>query len=926
MSDAGLTLTQQPPLSSLVELTADTTAHRLWTEIANTEAFWRGFADTLTSLGIDRSHQHHHETTLKDDYGVTAMGGVYAAMLTSRSRPNDQLWDVLQLHEQFGAPGRSRAGWHLSLRELRDGPLAVLRAGEWTPTVSIRVDDRFEDLRSEQQEDVIWLIGELSRAIDLRIVATGRWQRKLAQRYREDLPGVSEQCSTAPLGRGGVVARIEQARDALDPDGRKIRILRQLADQTSETLSYHELYALHKTTKGAVRQCLTTGEASLSDLGLVETFSRATGSGNAVELLAAGRELLDRLDSEIGRQQQLEAVVSETGNCCDNCRVIPPAWEGRHSPDAEGGGGSGAEQCGCGSSGGAGASDDRDSHRPRLPHYHQVRDAARHRYAAAAGSAIEGGISLVDHPIPEKENDRAEPHWFYDRDADRLLVGAEYDNPLQYWVCVAVALANPRTFRHILTPERIESGKLGDMLANHTDLLRNTRCLGYLADADATAEDYRDALIQAAEDLRDLTKDLYHGNYEDETRFRGEITREAHGLAGTMVHLLDLADVEIVREARIPRYSRDFKPSQKADLAETLATGASIQSIYGEFAAYRQLFEDREDKRTFPPSIDADDPFGECIGSFVLVGKSVTSLADPLRRRLTNQEVHDDAPEFAVRVPVEVASERRHTAATVQIMCRQKHIRPTRAATSVLAALTGTPYDAARALHNLGSETKAPNRNIRLDEVRYALSTLDADRIMPDLSKPALSKIVHTLLVAETPLVQSELAERAGVSTRSVRNHTDRLAAFDFIRETDAGWRFALPLRGEDEYDERGENILPWFVTAGDDEQDRGRDTLVRDVVSEAVYDLLGSEQYGDPDDPVGGALFSSPSERIPALREAWEWLDPWISMVGTLVGQHVESGPPSTTTAIVGEQPEQASIVTAAGGGGSREDIAVAD
>jgi hypothetical protein len=244
-----------------------------------------------------------------------------------------------------------------------------------------------------------------------------------------------------------------------------------------------------------------------------------------------------------------------------------------------------------------------------------------------------------------------------------------------------------------LTPERIESGKLGDMLANHTDLLRNSRCLGYLADRNATAEDYRDALLAAAEDLRNLTKDLYHGNFEDETRFRGEITREAHGLAGTMVHLLDLADVEIVREARIPRYSQDFKPSQKADLATTLATGASIQSKYGEFAAYRQLFENREDKRTFPPSVDADDPFGECIGSFVLVGKSVEGFADRLRRRLANQETHDDAPEFAVEIPVEVATERQHVAHTVREMCRQKSIRPTREATSMLAALTGTPYD-----------------------------------------------------------------------------------------------------------------------------------------------------------------------------------------------------------------------------------------
>ncbi|HET7323855.1 MAG TPA: hypothetical protein VFJ06_05955 [Halococcus sp.] len=459
------------------------------------------------------------------------------------------------------------------------------------------------------------------------------------------------------------------------------------------------------------------------------------------------------------------------------------------------------------------------------------------------------------------------------------------------------------------------------MLANHTDILRNSRCLGYLADADATAEGYRDALIQAAEDLRDLTKDLYHDNYENKSRFRGEITTDALGLAGTMVHLLDLADVEIVREARIPRFSRDFKESEKADLATTIAKGATIQSKYGEFAAFRQLVEDREEKResAIPPSVDAEDPFGECIGSFVLVGKSVEGFADQLRCRLSNQEVHDDAPEFAVKMPIEIATDRQYVAHSVRLLCRQKSIRPTREATSLLAAFTGTPYDVGEALHNLGSESKAPGRKVRLDEVRYALSTLDTKRILPEMGKPTLSKVVHALLVAETPLVQSELAERADVSARSIRTHTKRLAAFDFVRETGGGWRFALPLRGNRNHDERGEIILPWFV-ATDDEQEQ--ETLVREVIAEAVYDLLDAERYGDLDDPVGGALFDPPGERIPALRETWEWLDPWVSMVGTLVGQSVESGSTSgRTTAMVGEQPEQASLVTTATG-----DMMVAD
>ena len=901
MSDEGLSLTQQPPLSPAGTVTLDAPVGKVWQRIAATDGFQRAL-DTGVNELVGHLHAGQRAFAL-EQHGVTALDGLYASVVTALADTDpireQRRAEALRLTEEFGTAERTAFWIHAPVEEIADGPLAILEASEASPTVAVEIDDAFAELNADQRTEVIGLLADLASTVDLRIVATGRWQRKLAREYREQLPSVSEQYNAGPSA-GTITQRVEAAREALDADGRKIRILRQLAGETAETLSYNALYAAHDVSKGAVRQCLTTGGPSLADLGLVETFSRATGRGNAVELLAAGRELLNTLDSEIGRQQRLESVVSETGNLSDDSRVTPPAHEGRPSPAAE-------------AEGGAGAAADRNSHRHRLPHYHQVRSAARHRYAAAAGTATDGGITLVDHPISEK-NDRGEPHWYYDHEDDRLLVGAEYDNPMKGWVCIALALANPRTFRHILTPERFEAGKLGDMLANHTDLLRNSRCLGYLADRNATAEDYTDALLDAADDLRDLTKDWYHGNFENPNQFRATILREAHGLAGTMVHLLDLADVDLVREFRLPNFARDYDESDRHDLAETIAIGASIQSRYREFAAYRQLFENRKDKRTFPPTVDADDPFGECIGSFVLVGKSIEGFADHLRRQLSNQETHEDAPEFAVKIPVEVADERRHVAHAVRLLCRQKSIRPTREAISLLAALTGTPYDVARALHNLDSETKAPNRELRLDEVRYALGTLDAKRVVPEMGKPSLSKIVRVLLVAETPLVQSELAERAGISTRSIRTHTERLAAFDFVRETDAGWRFALPLRGDGEHNERGDDIRPWFVAATDDESGV-TNTIVRDVFAEVVDALIDDPaRYGDPDDSVAGALFAGPREVIPALCEAWEWLEPWAQVVRTLLDR--PGGPlPENATAVVGVEPDQASLAAAAGG-----------
>jgi hypothetical protein len=207
------------------------------------------------------------------------------------------------------------------------------------------------------------------------------------------------------------------------------------------------------------------------------------------------------------------------------------------------------------------------------------------------------------------------------------------------------------------------------------------------------------------------------------------------------------------------------------------------------------------------------------------------------------------------------------------------------------------------ALHNLGSETMAPNRKLRLDEVRYALSTLDTKRILPAMGKSALSKVVHTLLVTDTPLVQSELAERADVTARSIRTHTERLAAFDFVRETDAGWRFALPFHTDEE---RGDDILPWFVATDDSESS---ETFVRDVLDEVVFDLLDSERYADPDDSVARALFAGPGEVIPALCETWEWLEPWIRVVQTLLDAQSDL-PPENATATIGIEPKQVSLV----------------
>jgi len=348
------------------------------------------------------------------------------------------------------------------------------------------------------------------------------------------------------------------------------------------------------------------------------------------------------------------------------------------------------------------------------------------------------------------------------------------------------------------------------------------------------------------------------------------------------VKLLDLADVDIVREVRIPEFSRNLDSSQRNDLAETLSLGIMIQSGYGLSTSQRQLFEPRKNKResAITPTVDADDPVGELIGSFVVVGNGVDTFADRLRRHISSEPICEDAPEFTVPIPIEVADQRHHYAQVVKRMCRHKSIRTTREAISMLAAFTGSPYDAARALYNLQRESKAPGRDIRLDEVRFALTSLDPEHILPMIGKNSLSKAVHALLAADEPLSQTSLADRADVSTRSIRNHLERLAAFDFIRKTDDGWRFALPFQTNNE---PNDTPLPYYVATNKEHQKK---VFVRDVLWKVVCKSIDASRYSDPNDPIGSAFYADPKKVIPELCEATEWIKPWVDMIRMLLDE----------------------------------------
>ena len=449
-----------------------------------------------------------------------------------------------------------------------------------------------------------------------------------------------------------------------------------------------------------------------------------------------------------------------------------------------------------------------------------------------------------------------------------------------------MSLTTALTSSRLLTDNRLRS------LENPPIILRDARCIGGLSDeALEDPETLREALIEWGTDLEDLTAKLSAGEYEDRNRFRSSIMRSAHGLAGSLVHLLDALEIDVIRELRVPsRLGTDALN----ELATSIGIATAIQSKYGAFACYRQLFETREEKRrtALSPTVDADDPLGSLIGSLVVRGDDVHRLRPKLEQSLeTPAALAEGAPEFAIHVSLSTTDRTAYATAATRIL-QAKNLRPTREAISLLHALAGSPYAAARALQQLAGEDD--HRELRPNELRHALGTLDPEQLLSDLP-PTVGQIVYTLLTAERRLSQRELADRADVSTRTVRNYRDRLEALDLIRVDEIGYRLALSFQTATE---RRDPVVPTVLEESQ--------TLL-DVADTLLEAFLPSDRYGDPDDLLGGGLFWPPDlERLldhPTV-------GPWIRLAATLtatestkdnqpvqMGSSLEQQPLSRTT-----------------------------
>lgn len=733
------------------------------------------------------------------------------------------------------------------------------------PTIAVRLEDAFWEHNRPRRDDVVTFLWHLARHCEIVVTASPVRLRRFVHTHSLDHDAFHERL-TGPHTDGQLDERVDRALDTIEADSTGGAILKHLADDIYETLSYADISEALDVSKATISNWVVRRDNALTTLGLVTTFE--DGNQTRIELEPAGRRVVEYYSDKTTTQQPLDAFQPD--NQTDPLtNPLQPSGHGRVTT-------------------GEGPTPSGDDPRRKGDGLAPVQELSRSDAYGAIAAAPDNGLATVDYPI-EKADDYRQPSLW--TEPTRVVVSAEYVNPMQYWVSIARALTHPRLFARTLTTDRLTSTdhEFSQLFNSNKELLRGSRCLGYLTDALDDPADYPSALQDARDALEELTTDLHNGDFEDETRLRQDITRNALGLASTVVHLLDLIDVDVTREFRLPTFSSDFDADRWEPLIETVAISSAIQSRYGHYAAYRQLFEQREEKlqAALEPTVDAADPLGTLIGSTVLVGnfgdphedesKAQQFTAD-LRAALGMDSQRDngigaalspreDAPEFNIEIPVRCFTQDRAAVATATaLMGGEKNLRPSRPTVSALRLFTATAYDVTAALHWLSAESSP--RELRVDEVRTALSRLDADRLVPTL-RPAAGAIVKALLWAEGPVSTSELAQAAGVARSTLsRNGSapgDRLQALGLVAKDGDGWQVLL----SDDASERHDPVMP--AVLADDSVEFPQEEL-RNIAERAA--ALGNQsllrEWPTTVTSEGILEFEVLLQRI-------RWLRPWV-------------------------------------------------
>lgn len=305
----------------------------LWQSIVTADRFERNLIESVRGLLADT--RYYDWVPALRNAGVTAHEGRYAQLIGWLDRPpeHDYHQDALKYTAALGqgqSPTYSTLDALLNA-DLADGPLAVLDAADCTPTIAAHLDKtEFAERPRQQREDTLKLLSILDTQCDVYLICTGLTARWLADSHRSDLPlDFDARLNTGCDGEYPTTEVAADALRALDPEGGPVEILRELADEPTQTIPQASFPDLLCRDASTVSQYLTT----LEELGLVDRYSG--GAGNHVSLRKSGSAFLDRLDAEIGRQSDFDPLFERTGKSRKRPCNPAPGREGESPPDQQ---------------------------------------------------------------------------------------------------------------------------------------------------------------------------------------------------------------------------------------------------------------------------------------------------------------------------------------------------------------------------------------------------------------------------------------------------------------------------------------------------------------------------------------------------------------------------------------------------------------
>ncbi|MEZ3118216.1 DUF5817 domain-containing protein [Halobaculum sp. MBLA0147] len=872
-----------------VTLTPDTTATSLWTTLLD------GVGEQLLTDAISRlraEYDHTESHTLARRLKEIGVPASLWSVVEAAVRDDAHVDEVLKLARRI-ATQRQPVERLYGLAHL----LGWRPGSDPTPeTLVVRATDQYiqalrdGDRATDTVDNIARLLEHLGHSLEVIVVASPVDCRLLT--HLHDHHNVTRRW-TGRQSHTDIDAVAHQAIIDYGRDATEIDILRTLAHNDTRGLSYRTLADDLDVSRQRLSQIIPeTDDADADRLegrDLVTTLR--VGNRTQVEITPYGCRVVEILAERDREQTTLDEAVSRPLRSPSHGREAPREHEEEEDSDPR--------RKGCGLA--------------------QVQQLASWRAAQALSACTPQGISVVDASLDSTDDCREADLWV-DTQEDAVVVSCEYTNPMQWTLSTARALSNSRTLKAFLTQEQATTTDLGELFADHRQVLRSSTCLGHLPDRLDDLNEFIASLQEARDDLQELSGDLHDAKAQDDesevSRLYSQITREALGLSSTIIAVLDLLDVEIVREVRVPGFNREFDAARWEDLTQMIGTASAIQSRQGLNTLYRQLYEPRESKQEWTVDIDdAATGLGELMGSWVICGDFGSHGSDKRKAfvedlRATVAEprpLREDAPEFGAEIPVNAFdSDRVAVRRAARRLCERKgYDEPSAAVVSVLQLYTGGAYDTARCLNYL-QPADGVREELDVRELRYAISHLDTSRIVPTESS-AVGRVIRELLRSDAPLSTQELADAADVARSTLTRDGgagDRLRGLGLLKRTDDGeWRILLPTDQQEERD----GILPSLLV---DETI----TAVRDVLGDVAFQCVSDPaRLADPDDPVTSPWLWDQTDGPDCrpLLEAWEWLRPWVPILVDILDHEPDwwtetDGPDH---ALLGVDPSQARL-----------------